>query len=78
MACGAPVVASSRGAMPEVAGDGAIVADPTPDALAVAIREALDPMAADRLRAAGPVQAGTFTPDAMGRAGWDALRMVTP
>jgi len=24
------------------------------------------------------VQAGTFTPDAMGRAGWDALRMVTP
>lgn len=78
MACGAPVVASSRGAMPEVAGDGAIVADPTPDALAVAIREALDPMAADRLRAAGPAQAGTFTPGAMGRAGWDALRMVTP
>jgi len=61
-----------------VAGEGAIVADPTPDALAVAIREALDPMAADRLRAAGPVQAGTFSPDAMGRAGWDALRMVTP
>ena len=76
MACGAPTVASSRGAMPEVAGGGAIVADPTPDALADAIREALDPTVADRLRAAGPVQAGTFTPDAMGRAGWDALRPV--
>ena len=76
MACGAPTVASSRGAMPEVAGEGAIVADPTPDALADAIREALDPTVADRLRAAGPVQAGTFTPGAMGRAGWDALRPV--
>ena len=76
MACGAPTVASSRGAMPEVAGEGAIVADPTPSALADAIREALDPTVADRLRAAGPVQAATFTPGAMGRAGWDALRPV--
>ncbi len=78
MACGAPTVASNRGAMPEIAGEGALVADPTPDALADAIREALDPIVADRLRTAGPVQAGTFTPEAMGRAGWDALRMVTP
>lgn len=76
MACGAPTVASSRGAMPEVAGEGAIVANPTPSALADAIREALDPVVADRLRAAGPVQAATFTPSAMGRAGWDALRPV--
>ncbi len=29
------------------------------------------------LRASVPVQAGTFTPEAMGRAGWHALRMVT-
>ncbi len=78
MACGAPTVASNRGAMPEIAGEGALVADPTPDALADAIREALDPIVADRLRASGPVQAGTFTPEAMGRAGWHALRMVTP
>ncbi len=78
MACGAPTVASNRGAMPEIASEGALVADPTPDALADAIREALDPIVADRLRTAGPVQAGTFTPEAMGRAGWHALRMVTP
>ncbi len=78
MACGAPTVASNRGAMPEIAGEGALVAEPTPDALADAIREALDPIVADRLRASGPVQAGTFTPEAMGRAGWHALRMVTP
>ncbi len=78
MACGAPTVASNRGAMPEIASEGALVADPTPDALADAIREALDPIVADRLRTAGPVQAGTFTPEAIGRAGWHALRMVTP
>ncbi len=78
MACGAPTVASNRGAMPEIAGEGALVAEPTPDALADAIRKALDPSMADRLRAAGPAQAGTFTPEAMGRAGWHALRMVTP
>ncbi len=76
MACGAPTVASNRGAMPEIAGEGALVADPTPDALAEAIREALDPIVADRLRASGPVQATTFTPEAMGRAGWDALRPI--
>ncbi len=78
MACGAPTVVSNRGAMPEIASEGALVADPTPDALADAIREALDPIVADRLRTAGPVQAGTFTPEAIGRAGWHALRMVTP
>ncbi len=78
MACGAPTVASNRGAIPEIAGEGALVAEPTPDALADAIREALDPIVADRLRAAGPAQAGTFTPEAMGRAGWHALQMVTP
>lgn len=73
MACGAPTVASNRGAMPEVAGDGALLADPTPAALADAIRAALEPATAERLRAAGPAQAATFTPQAMGTAGWAAL-----
>lgn len=77
MACGAPTVASNRGAMPEVAGEGAIVADPTPGSLAEAIRAALEPGTAERLRQAGPAQAGTFTPGAMGRSGWGALGSIS-
>ena len=73
MACGAPTVGSNRGAMPEVAGAGAIVAEPTADSLAEAIVAALEPGTADCLRRAGPIQAGTFTPQAMGQAAWDAL-----
>jgi glycosyltransferase involved in cell wall biosynthesis len=74
MACGSPVVASNRGAIPEVAGDAAILCDPTPQAIAEALRAALEPATADRLRAAGPARAGTFTLEAMGNAGWAALR----
>jgi len=74
MACGAPVVASNRGAMPEIAGEGAITCDPTPNALAQAIREALDSATADRLRAAGVAQAAQFGEQAMGQAAWAALR----
>ena len=74
MACGAPVVASNRGAMPEVAGEGAIVTDPTPNALALGIRDALDHATADRLRTAAVTHAGTFTDAAMGEMGWQALR----
>jgi glycosyltransferase involved in cell wall biosynthesis len=74
MACGAPVVTSNRGAMPEVAGNGAICTEPTSNALAVAIREATDPIRADRLRAAGAAQVAGFTERVMGEAGWRALR----
>ena len=74
MACGAPVVASDRGAMPEIAGDGAIVAAPTPGALAMAIGEALDAERAEHLRVAGVAQAAQFTEQTMGDAGWSALR----
>ena len=73
MASGAPVVASNRGAMPEVAGDGALITDPTPNALAVAIREAMEPATGERLRAAGVAQAAAFTDRAMGEAAWQAL-----
>lgn len=75
MACGAPVVASNRGAMPEIAGDGAIVTDPTPNALALAMGAALEPGERERLRTAGVEQAGRFTEEAMGEAGWSALRL---
>ncbi|MBU6364124.1 MAG: glycosyltransferase, partial [Acidobacteria bacterium] len=74
MACGARVVASNRGAMPEIAGEGAIITDPTPNALALGIREALDPANADRLGAAAAAQAAEFSEAAMGEAGWAALR----
>ncbi len=74
MACGAAVVASNRGAMPEVAGDGAITCDPTPNDLALAIGAALEPGEGERLREAGVRQAARFTGTAMGRAGWEALR----
>jgi glycosyltransferase involved in cell wall biosynthesis len=77
MACGAPVVASNRGAMPEVAGEGAIVTDPTPNALALGIRDALEHATADRLRPAAVTQASTFTAIAMGTAGWKALGGIT-
>ena len=70
MACGSPVVASDRGAIPEVAGDSAILVEPTAAALAEGIRAALEPSTADRLRSAGPIRAAAFSSEAMGQAGW--------
>ncbi len=77
MACGSPVVASNRGAIPEVAGDAALVAEPTPAGLAEGLRAAMEPAMAERLRAAGPERAAHFTPHDMGTATWAALRAVT-
>lgn len=65
MACGTPVVASDRTAVPEVAGDAAVLVDPTrPEALAEAlIRVLRSPEETDRLRAAGRARAATFSWD---------------
>jgi glycosyltransferase involved in cell wall biosynthesis len=66
MACGTPVVTSNGSALPEVAGDAAVLIDPTEtgalrDALA---RVLVDTALRDRLRAAGRDRAGAFTWDA--------------
>ncbi len=76
MACGSPVVASNRGAIPEVAGDAAILTAPTPAALAEGLCAALEPATAARLRRQGPPRAAMFTPQAMGEAAWAAVRAV--
>ena len=62
MACGAPVVAADRGALPEVCGDAALLVDPGAAGLAdglIAVLENGD--LAARLIAAGPRRAATFS-----------------
>ncbi|GAP62966.1 hypothetical protein ARMA_1389 [Ardenticatena maritima] len=62
MACGAPVVTSRGGALEEVAGDAALLVDPTDEeALAGALAAVLeDEATAQALRAAGLTHAATF------------------
>jgi glycosyltransferase involved in cell wall biosynthesis len=62
MACGAPVVTSRGSALAEVVGDAALNASPgDDDELAQALRSALDPTIAGRLRRTGPERAHAFT-----------------
>jgi glycosyltransferase involved in cell wall biosynthesis len=62
LACGAPLVTTTGSALDEVVGDAALTVSPSdPDALARALREALHPDVAARLRAAGPERAAGFT-----------------
>lgn len=74
MACGSPVVASRRGAIPEAAGDAAILVEPDAGAIAEGLRAAMEPGTGDRMRDAGPLQAATFSMVATGEAGWAAFR----
>lgn len=63
MACGVPVVASNRSSLPEVAGEAALLVDPTqPEALAAALRAVLrDTGLRQRLIAAGLERARAFS-----------------
>lgn len=67
MACGTPVITSNCSSLPEVAGDAALLVDPTSiEAIAGAIEQVLsDPSLADELRQRGLQQAARFSwPDA--------------
>lgn len=65
MACGAPVIVSDRGAMPEVVGDAGIVVSPTAEAVGDALLELLrDPGRAADLRQRSVARAARYTWDA--------------
>ena len=75
MACGTPVVCSNVSALPEVAGDAALLVDPTDTAaLAEALRvAALDEGRRQRLIAAGRAQAARFSWERCAREIWGLL-----
>ena len=78
LACGTPVVAMDRGALPEIAGDAALlVEEPTAEALADGIAQVLCDRAlhAD-LRARGPRRAERFRCREMAARTWDVLAEV--
>jgi glycosyltransferase involved in cell wall biosynthesis len=63
MACGTPVVTSNTSSLPEVAGDAALLVDPTDvEAIAAAMARVLtDPALAQEMRGKGLAQASQFT-----------------
>ena len=72
MACGVPVVAADRAALPETCGGAALLVDPDdPDALADAVHRAPSTDAAERrpLREAGPGARGARSPGSGRRRG---------
>ncbi|MBC7545670.1 MAG: glycosyltransferase family 4 protein [Candidatus Sericytochromatia bacterium] len=62
LACGTPVVTANRSSLPEVAGDAALLIDPTsvPELAGAMARLLTDPALAQQLREAGPRQAARF------------------
>jgi glycosyltransferase involved in cell wall biosynthesis len=62
MAAGAPVIASNRGALPEVTGGAALLVEPAPGPLAEALERLLaEPALRERLRLAGLARAAQFS-----------------
>jgi glycosyltransferase involved in cell wall biosynthesis len=61
MACGVPTIAANRTSLPEVVGEGGILVEPEPEALATAIAAVLnDPAEAATWRARALARAATF------------------
>jgi glycosyltransferase involved in cell wall biosynthesis len=76
MACGCPVVTSNVSAMPEIAGDAALLCDPhEPASIGAAMAEVLGPAGAT-LRERGLRRAGEFTWSATAAATLDVYREV--
>jgi glycosyltransferase involved in cell wall biosynthesis len=78
MACGAPVIASAGGSLPEVCGDGAeIVPEYDADAWAERIAAVLDDASRrSALVARGAANAARFTWDATARRTWEIYRKI--
>jgi glycosyltransferase involved in cell wall biosynthesis len=77
MACGAPVVVSNRGALPEVVGDAALQVEPTAEELESALDRVLgDDTLASRLRRAGRARAERMTWDRTADGWLDVLRLA--
>jgi alpha-1,3-rhamnosyl/mannosyltransferase len=75
MACGVPVVVSSRGSLPEVAGAAATPVDPDDaEALAERMRALLDPGEAAAAAARGLAQASRYSWEACAQAARAAYR----
>ena len=75
MACGAPVVVSNRGALPEVVGDAGLTCDPSPEAIAEALGRVLgDDTLARRLGEAGRARAQAMTWERTADGWTEALR----
>jgi glycosyltransferase involved in cell wall biosynthesis len=79
MACGTPVITSNRSAMPEVAGEAALLVDPySVDSIATAMREVLENSGlVNRLRTAGLERAKTFRWSYSAQKLYDLCKMVT-
>jgi glycosyltransferase involved in cell wall biosynthesis len=70
MACGAPVVLSNRGALPEIGGEAAVLVEPNAEAIAHGLASLLsDPSHAQTVGAAGAQRAQQFTWDSCAE-GW--------
>ena len=78
MACGCPVISSNASSLPEVAGDAALLIDPSDvEGLAKAMQRVLsDPALSADLRARGPIRAAQFTWDRTAREMVDVYRKV--
>jgi glycosyltransferase involved in cell wall biosynthesis len=69
MACGAPVLTTTRAALPEVGGDAVAYTEPDADSIAVALRALLDdPQRRSALAGAGYARAQHFTWEASAAA----------
>ncbi len=76
IACGVPVVHGGNTSQPEAAGPAGLACDPTsPDDIARAVAEGLDPEVNTRLRGECPGQIGKFSWDRTARLAMEALGM---